>query len=129
MFAHAEKLIAAQRLSEAVDFCRAQLQGSPRCVTLRVLLARALMARGERAAAAAPLQECLRIDPSSTAGRSLLDEIEERERRLQAARIPPPPLPRGAKPTPRPAAPRPLPKPELSVKQGTTRAAALASCY
>src|SRR5512135_2405675 len=60
-FARAEQLIAQHRYREAIAFCRQELVASPRSVTLRLLLARALLADGSGAAGVAQLEECLRI--------------------------------------------------------------------
>ena len=74
-FARAEQLIAQQRFREAIVFCRQELAASPRCVTLRLLLARALLAEGSGAAGVAQLEECVRIDPSAAEARALLVEL------------------------------------------------------
>ena len=71
-FARAEQLIVEQRYREAITFCQQQLAASPRCVTLRLWLARALLSHGSGAAGVAQLEECLRIDPTSAAARAML---------------------------------------------------------
>ncbi|HEX4457018.1 MAG TPA: peptidoglycan DD-metalloendopeptidase family protein [Polyangia bacterium] len=62
-----------------------ELAASPRCVTLRLLLARALLARHQRKDAAAQLRECLAVDPSCLAAQSALADIAEQERLAAAA--------------------------------------------
>ena len=98
-FARAEQLIAGRRYREAISFCRQELAASPRCVTLRLWLARALLADGSGAAGVAQLEECLRIDPSAAEARALLVELGVE-----------PPLP-AAKPAQRPPSIAPLPPP------------------
>ncbi|HEX8952790.1 MAG TPA: two-component sensor histidine kinase, partial [Polyangia bacterium] len=51
------------------------MAASPRCVTLRLWLARALLADGAGAAGVAQLEECVRIDPSAAEARALLVEL------------------------------------------------------
>lgn len=108
-FAHAEQLIGTKRYREAVAYCRQELAESPRCVTLRLLLAKALLADGSGAAGVAQLAECLRIDPSATAARKLLvelgvdvpmpiAEIVQKRRPPSIEPLPPPPQPK--RPTP-----------------------------
>ena len=67
-FARAEQLIAEARYREAIRFCQQQLAASPRCVTLRLWLARAFLADGAGAKGVAELEECLRIDPTCDGG-------------------------------------------------------------
>ena len=59
------RLIAAERYREAIRYCQQELAASPRCVTLRLWLARAFLADGAGAKGVAELEECLRIDPTS----------------------------------------------------------------
>ena len=74
-FAQAEQLIGQKRYREAIRYCRQELAASPRCVTLRLWLARALLADEAGAAGVAELEECLRIDPTSQAARKMLVEL------------------------------------------------------
>jgi len=99
-FARAEQLIAQHRFREAIAFCRQELAASPRCVTLRLLLARALLADGSGAAGVAQLEECMRIDPTAADARALLVELG----------VEPPPLPRKQN---RPPSITPLPPPPV----------------
>jgi murein DD-endopeptidase MepM/ murein hydrolase activator NlpD len=85
MFAAAEQLIVDRRYGDAIAFCLRELEASPRCVTLRLLLARALLARHQRSDAAAQLRECLIVDPSCVPAQSALADIAEQERRAAAA--------------------------------------------
>ena len=74
-FARAEQLIAAARYREAIRYCQEELAASPRCVTLRLWLARALLADGAGARGVAELEECLRIDPTSSMARDMLQDL------------------------------------------------------
>ena len=85
MFSAAEQLIVDRRYGDAIAFCMRELAASPRCVTLRLLLARALLARHQRKDAAAQLRECLLVDPSCVAAQSALADIAEQERLAAAA--------------------------------------------
>ena len=113
-FARAEQLIGLKRYRDAIAYCRQQLAESPRCVTLRLLLAKALLADGSGAAGVTQLEECLRIDPSATAARKLLielgvdvpmpiAEIAQKRRPPSIEPLPPPP----AAPPPRRSTPAP----------------------
>ncbi|MGZ3439868.1 MAG: peptidoglycan DD-metalloendopeptidase family protein [Polyangia bacterium] len=133
MFARAEQLIVERRYEEAITFCQLQLAASPRCVTLRLWLARALSLNGSATAAATQLQECLRIDPSCAAARamlaaqparamaaapppsvvSLLDEEADRPTNPRRGRRPTPSAAPVERPQPRPVAvERPQPRPQ-----------------
>ncbi|MCU1278760.1 MAG: hypothetical protein JWM53_2306, partial [bacterium] len=83
-------MIVERRYDEAVEFCRFQLAGSPRCVTLRLWLARALALQGSTAAAAAQLRECLRIDPTCAEARAMLGELHARGAPAVVAKAPAP---------------------------------------
>ena len=61
MFSAAEQLIVDRRYGDAIAFCMRELAASPRCVTLRLLLARALLARHQRKDAAAQLLVALTV--------------------------------------------------------------------
>ncbi len=74
-FAHAEQLIAQKRYREAIRFCQQELAASPRCVTLRLWLARAFLGDGAGAKGVAELEECLRIDPTSAPAREMLQDL------------------------------------------------------
>ena len=114
-FARAEQLIGLKRYRDAIAYCRQQLAESPRCVTLRLLLAKALLADGSGAAGVTQLEECLRIDPSSTTARKLLielgvdvpmpiAEIVQKRRPPSIEPLPPPPA------APPPKRPMPVPR-------------------
>src|SRR5262245_40477471 len=74
LFARAERLIAERRFDEAISFCQLQLAASPRCVTLRLLAARARLACGDRAGARAELEQALRVDPGNAEARAMWGE-------------------------------------------------------
>jgi murein DD-endopeptidase MepM/ murein hydrolase activator NlpD len=65
-------LVREHRYAEAIAYCHRELAASPRCVTLRLLLATSWLALDERARAVAELQSCLRIDPTCIRAKELL---------------------------------------------------------
>ena len=94
-------MIVERRYAEAIDFCQLQLAASPRCVTLRLLLARALLAQRQPVAAVAQLQQCLRIDPACAAARALLDAAARPAGAASVSArqpLPPPPVERVGQP-------------------------------
>ena len=102
-FAHAEQLIAEERYREAIRFCQQELAASPRCVTLRLWLARAFLADGAGAKGVTELEECLRIDPTSAAAREMLQDL--------GVAVPSLPLPSLKPVAPKPHAARPAAQP------------------
>lgn len=116
-FARAEQLIAQHRYREAIAFCRQELAASPRCVTLRLLLAKALLDDGSGAAGVAQLEECVRIDPAAEAPRKLLMALgvepplpPPRKRTPSITPLPPPPVVPPIRAVPPKPAPRPVAK-------------------
>jgi murein DD-endopeptidase MepM/ murein hydrolase activator NlpD len=119
-------LIAAERYREAIHFCQQELAASPRCVTLRLWLARAFLADGAGAKGVAELEECLRIDPMSAAARELLQDLGVAVPSLPLPALKPvAPKPHAARPVAAPAKPAARPvAAQAQAKPAAPRAAA-----
>jgi murein DD-endopeptidase MepM/ murein hydrolase activator NlpD len=70
-------LLVEHRYDEAIAFCQHELTAWPRSVTLRLVLARSLLAQRQVHTAVAQLRQILQIDPSCGDARRLLAEYDQ----------------------------------------------------